>query len=278
ESPRWAQIIDAEDTELGEGPETVNLAYDRTCNLACPSCRVSKYAADTKTRERYATMQEDNILPMLKNAKTVFVTGSGDPFASKNFRTLMKDLTEEEYPELGFQIMTNAMLLTPKQWAEFPTLHGRTRLMKVSIDAATGPTHEKLRLGAKWPVMMENMKFAGELAARGEVDCYELVFTVQQDNYLEMADAVDLAKEVGAQSIYFARITNWGTFTPAQFAHKAVFMPSHPEYRAFLKEMQDPRLLDPMVRLGDLGEFVGLNADEQACEEAAREKDILHVS
>ncbi|MEO0698488.1 MAG: radical SAM protein [Pseudomonadota bacterium] len=281
ESPRWAQIIDAEDTDLEEGPETVNLAYDRTCNLACPSCRVSKYAADTKTRERYATMQQDNILPMLKNAKTVFVTGSGDPFASKNFRRLMKDLTEEEYPELGFQIMTNAMLLTPKQWAEFPTLHGRTRLMKVSIDAATGPTHEKLRLGAKWPIMMENMKFAGELAARGEVDCYELVFTVQQDNYLEMADAVDLAKEVGAQSIYFARITNWGTFTPAQFTHKAVFMPSHPEYRAFLKEMQDPRLLDPMVRLGDLGEFVGLNADEGADEKAhgaTREKDILHVS
>lgn len=267
ESESWARIVDEEIIELEDAPETVNLAYDRTCNLACPSCRTEKYAADSKTRERYAVMQRDNILPMLKTAKTVFVTGSGDPFASKNFRSLIKDLTAEEYPDLKFQIMTNAMLLTRKQWAEFPTLHGRTSLMKVSIDAATGPTHETLRLGAKWPTMMENMLFAGELSASGDVDCYELVFTVQQDNFKEMGDAVDLAKQVGADSIYFARITNWGTFTTEQFRHKAVFMPSHPEYADFLTEMQDQRLLDPMVRLGDLGEFVGM--------EAPRRRDVI---
>ncbi len=264
ESPKWARIIAAKQTTIEEGPETVNLAYDRTCNLACPSCRSEKYAADSKTRATYDEMQRKNILPLLKDAKTVFVTGSGDPFASKNFRNLMKQLTKEDYPELGFQIMTNAMLLTPKQWAEFPTLHGRTRLLKVSIDAATGLTHERLRLGSIWPIMLENMVFAGELTARGEIDCFKLVFVVQRDNYLEMGDAVDLAKQVGAQHIYFARITNWGTFTPAQFEQKSVFMPSHPEYAQFIEHMQDDRLRDPIVELGDLGEFI---ADKHAAPE-----------
>lgn len=270
QSPKWARIIEQEETELLEGPETVNLAYDRTCNLACPSCRTEKYAADSATRERFTKMQDASILPMLKDAETVFVTGSGDPFASKNFRALMKALTPEAYPKLGFQIMTNAMLLTRKQWAEFSTLHGRTRLLKVSIDAATGPTHEKLRFHAKWPVMLENMAFAGELAAKGDVDLFELVFVVQQDNYKEMGDAVDLAKQVGAQRIYFARLTNWGTFTTEQFSQKSVFTPSHPEYPAFIEQMQDDRLLDPIVLLGDLQEFVGVTPP--------RQRDMLQVA
>lgn len=255
-SDLWAQIIAERATELPVGPKLVNLAYDRTCNLSCPSCRTEKWAADEATRTAYDEMQRTRILPLLKGAQTVFVTGSGDPFASKNFRRLMLELTAEEYPELRFQIMTNGMLFTPRQWGSFPTLHGRTAILKISIDAAEGATHELLRRGARWPVMLENMAFAGELTRQGLIGHYDLVFTVQQENFREMGDAVDLARRVGASGIYFARITNWGTFTDAEFARKAVFLPSHPDYAEFLQQMADPRLRDPMVLLGDLHEFI----------------------
>ena len=255
--PRFHWIAEGA-TRLPVGPDVVNLAYDRTCNLSCPSCRTEKYAADEATRQAYDDMQTTRILPMLKDAKRVIVTGSGDPFASKNFRRLMLQLTPEDYPELKFQIMTNGMLFTPRQWASFPALHGRTSVLKISVDAATGPTHELLRRGAHWPVMLENMAFAGELAAKKLVDYYELVFTVQQENFREMGDAVDLAKAVGAQAVYFARMTNWGTFSDREYADKAVFLPSHPEHEDFLRHMADPRLRDPMVLLGDMTEFVDL--------------------
>lgn len=256
ESPLWDSIVTNQITAMPVGPDVVNLAYDRTCNLSCPSCRNEKYAADNETRARYEAMQRDRILPMLKEAKTVFVTGSGDPFASKNFRRLMTELTPEDYPDLGFQIMTNGMLFTPKQWEAFPSLHGRVRMLKISVDAATGPTHELLRRGAQWPTMLKNMRFAGDLAEKGLVDQFDLIFVVQQENFREMGDAIDLAKEVGATGVYFARITNWGTFSDAEFSDKAVFMPSHPEYDAFIEVMQDKRLRDPMVMLGDLAEFI----------------------
>lgn len=256
-SPFWADIVESRRTELAVGPEIVNLAYDRTCNLSCPSCRTERFAADDTMRARFDVMQERAILPMLKNAKLVFVTGSGDPFASKNFRRLMEQLTPEEYPELKFQIMTNGMLFTPRQWDQFPALHNRVAILKVSLDAATGPTHELLRRGARWPVMLENMTFAGQLKAAGLIDHFELVFTVQTENYKEMGDAVTLAHEVGATGVYFARITNWGTFTDRQYADKAVFLPTHLEYEAFVAAMQDERLQDPIVLLGDLAPFVG---------------------
>lgn len=256
QNPTWSEAVAEARTDVPQGPEVVNLAYDRTCNLSCPSCRTERFAATDVERERFDRMQERAILPMLKNAKRVMVTGSGDPFASKNFRRLLEQLTPEEYPDLRFQVMTNGMLFTPAQWANFPTLHGRTAVLKISIDAATGPTHELLRRGARWPVVLENMRFAGELTKAGLIDNFDLVFVVQQENFREMGDAVDLAKSVGATCVYFARITNWGTFSDAEYQAKSVFLPTHPDHAEFLDRMQDPRLLDPIAFLGDLLPFV----------------------
>jgi hypothetical protein len=254
--PKWSEIITPRDTAMPRGPEMLNLSYDRTCNLSCPSCRTERYAADDATRARFDTMQERQILPLLKNAKTVFVTGSGDPFASKNFRRLMAQLDAGEYPDLQFIIMTNGMLFTPRQWEAFPSLHRRVQSLRISLDAASGPTHELLRRGARWPVMLENLKFAGQLLAEGLIDDFSLSFTVQQENFSEMGAAVDLARDVGARGIYFGRLTNWGTFEPLEYERKAVFVPGHRQHEAFLDAVRDPRLRDPLVLLSDLNEFL----------------------
>jgi hypothetical protein len=158
--------------------------------------------------------------------------------------------------------MTNAMLLTPSQWENFPALHRRVKIMRISIDAATGPTHERLRRGARWPVMLENLAFAGDLTARGEIEQYTLAFTAQTGNYREMGDAVDLAKAVGATGICFGRILNWDTFTHDEYRDHAVFLTGHPEHEEFLRHMQDPRLRDPIVQLGDLHPFVETPVEE----------------
>jgi MoaA/NifB/PqqE/SkfB family radical SAM enzyme len=255
-SAKWRAIVEERQTLLADNPERVNLAYDRTCNLSCPSCRTEKYAADEVTRQRYTRLQESAILPMLRTARTVFITGSGDPFASKNFRQLMERLERDAYPDLRFIVMTNAMLLTPREWARFPALHGRVEALNISIDAATGPTHEALRRGARWDVMTANLDFAGELLRQGQISALHLTFTVQAENYREMGAACDLADRLDTTSIYFGRITNWGTFSPAEYQSKAVFLPSHPEHVQFLEAMRDPRLLTGRARLGNLSEFV----------------------
>lgn len=255
-SDRWKAIIETLETNLPAGPQRVNLAYDRTCNLSCPSCRNEKFAADSAMRERFDRLQERAILPMLKGARTVFITGSGDPFASKNFRQLMSQLTEEEYPDLRFIVMTNAMLFNRREWDRFPALHRRVESLQISIDAATGPTHELLRRGARWEVMQENMQFAAELLAQGLVSQFHLSFTVQVENYREMGDAADLARALKATSIYFGRVTNWGTFSAEEYARKAVFQPGHPEHAEFLEAMRDPRLRGPGIQIGNLIDFL----------------------
>jgi hypothetical protein len=260
----WADVVNQQQVALERGPKRVNLSYDRTCNLHCPSCRATPFAADAATRERYRQMQDFAVLPMLTDAELAIITGSGDPFASKNFRQLLKQLTPEAYPDLRFQVMTNAMLLTEREWANFPTLHGRTAFLRISIDAATGPTHELLRRGARWEVMEQNLAFASRLRATGQVDKLNLSYVVQQDNYREMGDCVDLARSLGADTVEFLRLTNWGTFSSREYEQQAVFLPHHAEHAEFLAVMADPRLLDPIVLLHDLANF----SDQS--EEAAR--------
>lgn len=254
--PTLASLITDLETVMPAGPEDVNLAYDLTCNLSCPSCRTHKIAADEATRQRYDAMQERAILPMLRDAKTVFITGSGDPFASKNFRRLMEKLTPDEYPDLRFRIMTNAMLFTPREWERFPALHKRVFSLQISIDGASAATHELLRRGARWEVMQQNLRFAAGLLEQGLIERLSLSFTVQAENFHEMGEGVALAEALNATSIYFGKITNWGTFSPAEYAAKAVFLPDHPQYQAFLAAMADPRLRSPRVQLGNLVEFL----------------------
>ena len=260
ESPHWHQIVEEKETELAHGPQDVNLAYDKTCNLSCPSCRVAKLAADSETRSRYDRLQERAILPMLKQAKMVFITGSGDPFASKNFRHLMERLTADDYPDLKFRIMTNAMLFTPREWERFPALHGRVFSLQISIDGASKDTHELLRRGARWDVMQENLRFAAGLRKQGLIDDMMLSFTVQVENFHEMGLAAQLADELEIDTIYYGRLTNWGTCTPEQYERKAVFSPGHERHQEFLAAMADPRLLSKRVMLGNLREFLPLTA------------------
>jgi len=257
-SPRWKQIIEERKTYLENGPEIINLSYDRTCNLSCPSCRPERYAADNETRKIYAEMQERNIIPLLKKAKWVSMTGSGDPFASKTFRKLLVAINKEEFPELKVDFMTNGMLFTRKEWEKFSHLGGQVARVRLSIDAATKETHELLRRGSHWETMLENMKFIGELYQQKMIDQYHITFVVQLENFREMGNAVDLAKEMGAGLIYFSKISNWGTFSDEEFREKTPFNESHPLYHEFKQCMQDTRLKDPIVSIPDLESFLAL--------------------
>lgn len=253
--PWWRAVIEQHLGVIDRAPRQVNLAYDKHCNLACPSCRTGMITSDEADRERLDKITQRNIFPLLALAREALVTGSGDPFASRTFRKLLAWVSDATCPELKLTLMTNGMLLTEREWEKFPNLRGKVGLVKVSMDGATRETHELLRRGSKWDVMQVNLAFIGSLLARGEIDAYELVFVVQRENYREMGDFVDLARRVGASRVYFERVTNWGTFTPEEYAHKAVFNPAHPEHREFLAALADPRLRDPKVFLGSLAEF-----------------------
>jgi MoaA/NifB/PqqE/SkfB family radical SAM enzyme len=151
--------------------------------------------------EKLDTITQKNIYPLLATADEVIITGSGDPFASRTFRKLLGWISNETCPNLKVMLMTNGLLFTEKEWAKFPNLKGKIKLVKVSMDGATKETHELLRRGSRWETMMENLPFIGTLRPKGDIHNYELVFVVQEENYREMGDFVDLAARAPIASI-----------------------------------------------------------------------------
>lgn len=248
-SPGWLNARRA------DPPAIINLAYDRSCNLACPSCRSEKYMADGLERERIDAMQERNIEPLLRHAQLAMITGSGDPFASKTFRKLLGWIGPDTTPQLKVKLMTNGLLFTPRNWQQLSKLQEQVSEIKVSIDGVSAGTHEALRTGSQWTVMMENLRFIGELAASRPGLSFSLAFIVQRDNFHEMGAAVDLALSVGATSLHFARLTNWGTYSDQDYEARAITLAQHPRHDEFLRALKDPRMRHPIVSLGDLSEF-----------------------
>jgi hypothetical protein len=73
---------------------------------------------------------------------------------------------------------------------------------------------------------------------------------------IQMRLLLGLAHRIGASSVYFGRITNWGTFSAADYAQTAIVMPRLPDHEEFFAACRDPRLRDPIACTSDLDEFI----------------------
>ncbi|HWS70671.1 MAG TPA: SPASM domain-containing protein, partial [Thermoanaerobaculia bacterium] len=150
-NPKYRAFIDNHLTRIDDTPEMVELNHDPTCNLACPSCRTEIVAAKSEEIDQYAVATDRVILPLLRKVDGLtYITGGGEALASKHFRSILRALNREEYPGLEVYLITNAQLLTPYRWSEFPNLPEMLRIISVSVDAARAETYEKLRRPGKW--------------------------------------------------------------------------------------------------------------------------------
>jgi len=50
---------------------------------------------------------------------------------------------------------------------------------------------------------------------------------VQENNFLEMRDSVFLGQRFGADTVYFSRLADWGTFSPEELQSRSVHRADH---------------------------------------------------
>ena len=159
------QIMAERLTTLPWRPKRVLLSHDRSCNLSCPSCRQELVAAKKAEVARLNRLFETTIAPLLRDADSVHVTGSGDAFGSAHFRYVLKRLNRAEFPQLRLMLQTNGVLFDRKAWDELE-LEGLVHGVLVSIDAACRATYEVIRRGGSFDRLLDNLAFIGESAAR----------------------------------------------------------------------------------------------------------------
>ena len=253
--PDLQEIIRNGSTVLKKKPKMLNLAYDRSCNLSCPSCRTEQIVIKGKEYDEKHHLQERLLADGLEDARTLVVTGSGDPFASKLYRDLLTNLDAEEYPQLRVKLMTNGQLFTPQAWEKWKKSHKLIVEVQVSMDAASEETYRIVRRGGNFQNLLVNLEFIATLRRQGDLEWVRTDFVVQKTNYKEMKAYVEFSKHFGFDVAGFSMINNWGTFGPEEFDVQTIHNPAHPEHHQFLEVLKDPIFDDPIVYLGNLTEF-----------------------
>jgi sulfatase maturation enzyme AslB (radical SAM superfamily) len=249
---RLRAVIDKKQTRLESLPTIVNLAYDATCNLKCPTCRDHVIVVKGPALERAYQLRDVVQRDLLASARHVIVTGYGDAFASKVHRSFLEGLELCRYPELKLTLMTNGLMFDRGMWARLEGLHGGAVAMSVSIDASTPETYQVNR-GGSFSKLLRNLAFMAQLRATKELRWLEFSFVVQLNNFREMVRFVELAAAHGCDSVLFQQIVHWGgTFSAKEFAKRAIHIVSHPEHGAFVECLTDPIFDAAIVDLGNL--------------------------
>jgi len=105
-------------------PSTIQFSFDRTCNLKCPSCRVNLFVEDSNGINRVKTTIDEIEKQYGKTTKTLYITGSGDPFVSVGFRDFLRNFDSKKWPNLyKIHFHTNATKWDKKMWDSMPKKH-----------------------------------------------------------------------------------------------------------------------------------------------------------
>ena len=231
-------------------PRDLLFGFDRSCNLKCPYCRL-KFVPNDKQE----TIEYKNKIKILKkieesfsaNARTILITGSGDPLYSNIYREYLQNFKPEKYPKLkSIKLITNGQMLTKKMWESFSS-KDFIKSIEVSVDAGTKNTYENItRLNGNWETLLSNLKFLSSIDTLDEV---YLSFVVSEKNFVEMRTFYNIVIDIFKDSnilkqnkffrLDFRQHVHWedGAYTEKEVESIQVFNKEHPLHRQFLFEL-----------------------------------------
>lgn len=231
---------------LPYGPKKLNLCFDRSCNLACPSCRSALHIARGPEAQRVDLLMGNLITGAGPSAEELIVSGTGDPFGSPAFRTLLRRIRPQDFPRLQrVHLHSNGQLWDAAMWQSMAAIHPLVRTAEISVDAATAATYAQNRRGGDFEKLLDNLAYLASLPIAVKIS-----FVVQQNNFREIPAFAQLGARHGF-AVYFSQLVNWGTFSREEFRRRAVHLPDHPEHRPFLAILKEVAALDH-VDIGNL--------------------------
>jgi sulfatase maturation enzyme AslB (radical SAM superfamily) len=162
------------------------------------------------------------------------MSGNGDVLASH----IMRPIIHEYQPRPGqsFRIFTNGLLLK-KQLSRSRILPATTEF-QISIDAGTADTYERVRLGGKWSVLIENFDYLAPVARDNGSDVW-LMFVLQSSNWRDLRPFADLAAKYG-WTANITKLVDWGTWQDFS-QHDVIGNTDHPEHDLAMEELRKLR-------------------------------------
>ena len=185
----------------------LSINIDESCNLHCPSCRREPIMHTEGTQFDKKIQDVERVLSWLNTFEQpihIVLSGNGDPLASAIIRPLIKNYKSKS--NQTFKLFTNGLLI--KKQLEHTNILENITEFAISVDAGSQSIYEKVRCGGKWSVLIENFDY---LASIGKNKLTRLNFTVQQNNFQDLGNFVELCQHYGFNATVHG-LDNWGTW------------------------------------------------------------------
>ena len=259
--PDLLEIIRKDLTVVPFGPKDIICCFDQSCNLSCPTCR-THIIMETQHEDAILDIQKKLEDEALKDARLLYITGSGDPFGSPFFRRWLQTMKRSSMPKLEtLHLHTNGLLWTPRIWATIPEeTRALVKAATISVDAARPDSYAENRRGGNFETLLKRLAFIGDLRRNGPLEYLEIHMTVQLNNFEEMPEFVELGRRNACDRVTFHQMVNWGTFDDEEYAARAVHRTEHPRHSDFLAMLHSAPLKDPLVNLSNLTELAAQTA------------------
>lgn len=229
------------DPSLIPTPRYIYISGDFTCNLSCPSCRrfVITESDETKAgRTQVIDLLNQQVFNQSDERPiTVYLSSSGEVFASPMLLNFLKNFPLERYPRVEFNLQTNGLLLK-KRWHRIQHLSKNIFNIAVTADSHRPDTYRKLRRGGELATLIESLEFIKQLRENLNFK-FTIRMVVQRDNIDEVEDFYHWARGFGVDAVELMRILDWKTYSPTEFASLDVLDPNHPLYSHARQKIAD---------------------------------------
>ena len=216
-------------------PKNLIFDFDYTCNFKCPSCRTelinnNKHHIIRPTNNRLVEKIKHLIIDNIQSQPVEIRWCGGEPFISDVYEELFEYILNTKKVNIQHVIQTNGSYLKSKA-DMLKRLLPTVKELRISFDAATPETYQKIRVNGNWDLLIENVRWTKKLIDQLQIKTSLTAdFVVQLDNYKEIPAFVQLCDDLGIKHINFQKMWNWGTWTQSLFDSKNVYDSAHPLY------------------------------------------------
>jgi len=189
-------------------PVRLDIENVSRCNLSCTMCQVSKWT--NKQRARDMTLDEfKSLMDKCPTVVEVKVQGFGEPLLGESYFDMISYASN-----LGIWTRTtvNGTLLHVNDNIT-KLIDSPINEIGISIDGASASTYEKIRVGAKFNIFLSNLNKLGERADYLTIEKIKLNTVLQEDNYAERHEIIDVISAVGLKHLNYS-------FTVSEFGSK----------------------------------------------------------
>ena len=186
-------------------PKELQLEVTGACNLACRMCLV-RYRPKLGKREGAMCFHVfKSIVDDLPELEKLTLQGLGEPLLAPDFDEMVEYACSRGI-RVGFN--TNGTFLTWKRAERL--VRAGVAWLHISLDGATADTYEGIRDGSDFEKVRKNIR--GLVDVREELDVDEptiqLVFVAMRRNLHELAALVELAAELGVESVWVQNLSH----------------------------------------------------------------------